>query len=110
MRCFIAAVHLCAAVYIGAVLYRPASVVAAPVASWLKTDKAQDRLPVKRVPTESYVLAIRPEPVRSPWNCAQVRKGAEDYGREAVKAYAKFKGYSKKEIDEAMTCLKEKRT
>lgn len=47
MRSFIAAVHLFAGLYIGAMLYRPAPAMTAPVkaASWLKTYKAQDRVP-----------------------------------------------------------------
>lgn len=60
MRGFVAALHLCAAVYVGLLMYRPSPAKAVPVkvASWLKTDKAQDRVKPIPVKTES----IKPPP------------------------------------------------
>lgn len=61
MRLWLATVPLVAILYCGAIIYRPAPVIAAPVkvASWLKTDKLQGKVvnppwPEKIVQTEEF--------------------------------------------------------
>lgn len=62
------------------------------------------------------VEAIKPqvatlsELVAAPWPCERIRKAVEQYGRDTVKNYARARGYTKKQIDEAMACVPEKRT
>lgn len=79
--------------------------------------KDPSRLPqgtplVRFVPVE----VIKPQPatlaelVAAPWPCDRIRTAVEHFGRAAVKAYAKARGYTRKQIDEAMACLAEKKT
>src|SRR5437016_2883635 len=82
MRAFIAAAFTFAAVINFGMWYRPAEAVPVPVkvASWLKTDKVQDRLPVPAVKTIKYrldppvaALNTMPDRVGLPWSCATIR-------------------------------------
>jgi hypothetical protein len=117
---FISAVFLSLAVAWAVLLFTPLpkSVKAQPVktVSWIKTDKAPDRVPQRPVTTVSYRLdapvkkASLAELVNAPWPCAQIRQAVEKYGRDAVKRFARAQGYTKKQIDEAMACVAEKRT
>jgi hypothetical protein len=79
--------------------------------------KDQSRLPqatplVRSVPVEAIKprVAALAELVASPLPCGTVRQAVETYGKEAVRAAAKARGYTKKQIDEAMACLTEKKT
>lgn len=55
-------------------------------------------------------VATLSELVRSPWPCDRIRKAIEQFGRETVRQYAKAKGYTKKQIEEALACAPEKQT
>jgi len=83
--------------------------------------KFQDRVPTAPIiPRPVKVEPIQPPPkqkqatlselVHAPWPCEQIRKAVDQFGREAVRAYARRQGYTKKQIDEAMQCAPEKRT
>lgn len=83
--------------------------------------KDQSRVPTApiipvRVATTAYRLdppvktASLADLVQAPWPCEQIRKAVEQFGKDAVRKYARAKGYTKKQIDEAMACLAEKRT
>lgn len=73
-------------------------------------------MPVRVVPVTKYRLdppqqkASLAELVRAPWPCEQIRKAVEHFGKDAVRKYARDRGYTKKQIDEAMACLTEKKT
>lgn len=113
MRGFIAAVHLCTALYIGALMYRPAPVVAAPVkvASWIKTDKLQDQVVNPPWPKVVQVETIqKPEPQRPRWACTLMRRAVDRFSRDEVRRFLRGEGHNKFEIDDAMACLTEKKT
>ncbi len=112
MRGFILAVCVFAAVINAAMLYRPSPVVASPVkvASWIKTDKVQDRLPVKPVPTVTYrMAAVTATPERGiPWSCETIRKAVAGLTSEQIEQVAKMYRLSKWQRAEARRCLKER--
>jgi len=108
---------ICVVCTVGAEAFRPPLPV-----SYVRTEpavstKKQDRLtqaspPMRFVTTE----AIKPKPlalselVAKPWPCERIRKAVEQFGRDTVKAYAKARGYTKKQIEEAMACVTEKKS
>lgn len=115
MRGFIAAVHLCAALYIGLIVYRPAPVQARPVASWLKQDKVQDRLPVRAVPTISYrfdpsVTATLTSEAGLPWSCEAIRNAVANLTPEQISRLVRIYRLTDRQRADARKCLKEKRT
>lgn len=75
-----------------------------------------DPLKAIRVTTVPYRLdppvkqAKLSDLVKAPWPCERIRVAVQQYGRDAVKAYARAKGYTRRQIDEAMQCVSEKRT
>lgn len=94
-------------------------VVAVPVDPSLDFPvKDQERVPLtpRPVTTTAYRLDAPPqkaslaELVTAPWPCDRIRKAIEVFGREVVRRYAKARGYTKKQINEAMACVPEKRT
>lgn len=64
-------------------------------------------VPVERIKPMPVALA---ELVTTPLPCEAIRKAVEAYGEKAVRAAAKERGYTKKQIDEAMRCLAEKKS
>lgn len=50
------------------------------------------------------------ELVHAPWPCERIRQAVAQFGVDTVRRHARSKGYTKKQIDEAMACLKEKLT
>jgi len=79
-----------------------------------KADKIEARVPPTyhpvRIEEFTRQTALNAELSNSPWSCARVRKAVERFGREAVEQYAKSRGYTQRQIAEAMTCLTEKKT
>ncbi len=114
MPYWLATVWLVAFFYCGAIVYRPEPAVARPVASWLKTDKVQDRLPVQRVRTIAYrldppVAALTSTPERGlPWSCETIRKAVAGLTSEQIEQVAKQYRLSKWQRAEAKRCLKER--
>lgn len=115
MRSFIAAVHLFAALYIGALMHRPAEAAPVKVASWLKTDKVQDRLPVRAVPTTTYrldpsVTATLTSEAGLPWSCETIRNAVANLTPEQISRLVRIYRLTDRQRADARKCLKEKRT
>lgn len=119
MRSFIAAAWLFAAVINGAMWYRPAPVVAAPVkvASWLKADKLPGRVvnppwPERIIQTESYrldphVAAVTATPERGlPWSCEAIRNAVANLTTQQIERLARIYRLSAEQRAEARRCLK----
>jgi len=99
MRGFTAAVFLFAGAINGAMLWRPAEAAPVKVASWLKTDKVQDRLPVHPVKTVSY---------RLPWTCAEIRAYARTHTEAEMHAKAVEHKLSPQQRAIAKACLEKR--
>lgn len=92
--------------------YRP---MAQPVktASWLKTDKAPDRVPQRPVATVSYRLdphaAVDTKPEGSlPWSCATIRNATAKLTGEQIARLARIYRLNDQQKAEARRCLKER--
>lgn len=105
-------VAICVVCTVGGAAWRPQLPVSYARAEPAISTKKHDRLtqaspPMHFVTTE----VIKPRPVKlselvaSPWPCERIREAVARFGIIAVRAYAKARGYSKKQIDEALACL-----
>lgn len=94
----------------GSMLYRPAPAKSVPVASWLKTDKIQDRVPVRVVPVQVFTRATlnKPiDPISLPWSCETIRQAVVGLTRKQQDRLARVARLTDEQRTAAKRCLKE---
>jgi hypothetical protein len=95
---------ICIVCTVGAAAFQPKPVTG-------KSDRIiVTKLQARVVKTEAIRINFA-EMVKHPWPCPAIREAVAKYGRDMLRHFARAKGYSKKQIDEAlMTCISEQKS